>query len=160
MTSPRKHFVLLIMGMRWAVRRVPACLAVALLINAALASDDPDCTVRFGGPGTTPIKAQVTAGEWFSVCLAANQSTGYSWALPFQKSEGLERLIYLGTRYRPGATAAKGHDGVPGSEIFHFAAAQPGTVKLALEYVRPWLWHEAPAGSVVLEIAILPKSER
>jgi predicted secreted protein len=131
-----------------------------VLCAQVAAADDPDCDIRHRESGGAASRLQVKAGERFSVCLAANRSTGYLWALPFEKSEGLERLIYLGTRYRPGATAAKGHDGVPGSEIFHFAAAQPGTVKLALEYVRPWLWHEAPAGSVVLEIAILPKPER
>lgn len=135
-----------------------ASLAMVLCAQVA-AADDPDCDIRHRESDGAASRLQVTAGERFSVCLAANRSTGYLWALPFDKSEGLERLIYLGTRYQPGAAEAKGLVGVPGSDIFHFAAAQPGKVSLTMTYLRPWLWHEAPAKSVVFEIVILSKTE-
>lgn len=137
-------------------KHMAASLALVLCAQA-MASGVSGCdTSRRESGGVTKSRLHATVGDRFSVCLAANQSAGYLWALPFDKSEGLERLIYLGNRYRAGAEA-KGQVGVPGSDIFHFAAAQTGTVKLVLEYVRPWLWYEPPAESAVFEITILPK---
>lgn len=139
--------------------RVLACLVAVLFAQGVLASGDPDCDIRHQKSDPVSTKATVMVGERFSVCLTANPSTGYSWAMPFGMSNGLERLVYLGTSYRPGAAEAQGLVGVPGTSIFHFAAARPGMVSLAMTYLRPWLWHEAPAESTMIEITIMSKPE-
>jgi predicted secreted protein len=128
-------------------------ICTALLSSGAFAAQD--CDIRYGASPTL-ARLDVKVGDRFTVCLDANPSTGFSWVMPFGKSEGLERLAYLGSQYRPGAAQAQGMVGGAETHVFHFAAAKPGSARLTLDYLRPWLWQQAPARSVVFEITILP----
>lgn len=137
------------------VSRVIGMFVGLLIASGAYASPDSLCTFKYDGIGESNHTVQIRKGERFTVCLPANPSTGYTWILPFRKSNGLDRLTLLNIQYRPGAAQTQGMTGVPGMSVYHFAAVQSGPVRFALEYQRPWEWqHEVKP--VFIEIVIRP----
>jgi len=71
-------------------------------------------------------------GAVLRVSLASNPGTGYSWQVttrtaPVLSQLGPPRLVLRKTRAV----------GVPGTAVFSFKAAAPGTTRLGLSYVGP-----------------------
>lgn len=135
--------------------QIMAILIGLLIASGALASPDSRCTIHFDDLGKNSRTVQVQEGKLFTVCLAHNPSTGYTWTLPFEKSMGLERLMLLDILYEPGAKQSKGLTGVPGMSVYRFAAVKPGMVILALENHRLWEL-QAEVKPVLINLMILP----
>ncbi len=76
---------------------------------------------------------RVLAGKQFSITLAANRTTGYSWRLaaPIDPTT----LKQVGDEYH---AADSGAVGAPGEEVWTFETVGRGAVKLNFEYVRPF----------------------
>jgi predicted secreted protein len=76
---------------------------------------------------------RVLAGKQFSITLAANHTTGYSWRLATALDSATLNLI--SNDYHAGASDALG---APGEEVWTFESVAPGAVELDFEYVRPF----------------------
>ena len=82
---------------------------------------------RFEDP-TKAIRALV--GETFTVVLAGNPTTGFTWQPAFDPGY----LELVDESFEP---ADKGV-GSGGQEVFRFRAVAPGKSELSCEYRRPW----------------------
>ncbi len=110
-----------------AARRAVAVGAILLLVG---------CGGRdHGGADAVAVKT----GERFTVTLAANASTGFTWRLARPLDERVVRLVEVAYR-APDAKLA----GAGGAELWTFEAAGAGAATIELEYVRPWE-HDVPA---------------
>ncbi len=76
---------------------------------------------------------RVLAGKQFSISLAANRSTGYSWRLAAPIDPGM--LKQISDEYHAGDSGAVGE---PGEEVWTFESVGKGAVHLDFEYVRPF----------------------
>jgi len=92
---------------------------------------------------------RVLAGKQFSITLAANRTTGYSWRLaaPFDAA----MLKKIGDEYH---AAASGAVGAPGEEVWTFEAVGKGAVQLNFEYVRPFEKDAKPVKSAKYSIVV------
>jgi predicted secreted protein len=76
---------------------------------------------------------RVLAGKQFSITLAANRTTGYSWRLAAPLDPAM--LKQISNDYH---TADSGALGAPGEEVWTFESVGQGSVQLGFEYVRPF----------------------
>jgi predicted secreted protein len=76
---------------------------------------------------------RVLAGKQFSITLAANRTTGYSWRLAAPLDPAL--LKQISEEYQ---AADSGAVGAPGEEVWTFEAVGKGALKLDFEYLRPF----------------------
>lgn len=76
---------------------------------------------------------RVLAGKQFSISLAANRITGYSWRLAAPIDPGM--LKQISDEYHAGDSGAVGE---PGEEVWTFESVGKGAVHLNFEYVRPF----------------------
>jgi inhibitor of cysteine peptidase len=83
--------------------------------------------MRYTDPETA---IQVTAGEEFSIVLAGNPTTGYTWQV---HTDGRHLELLEQTFERGGEGVGAG-----GQEIFRFRALAAGETEIACEYLRPW----------------------
>jgi predicted secreted protein len=92
---------------------------------------------------------RVLAGKQFSITLTANHTTGYSWRLAAPLDPAM--LKQIGSDYHasdPGAV------GAPGEEVWTFEAVGNGTVRLVLEYVRPFEKDAKPVKTAKYSVVI------
>lgn len=89
-----------------------------------------------GGPEAA---LEVTAGQTFTITLAANPSTGYQWGLAEPLDEATVRLV--GSEYLPPASS---RPGAGGTEVWTFSGVRRGTARIVLGYARPWE-HDLPS---------------
>jgi inhibitor of cysteine peptidase len=82
---------------------------------------------RFEDP-TKAIRAAV--GETFSVALAGNPTTGFTWQPTFDP--GILELV--GESFEPADKSV----GSGGQEVFRFRALAPGKSEINCGYRRPW----------------------
>jgi predicted secreted protein len=94
----------------------------------------------FGTAGVEQIR--VLAGKEFSITLAANHTTGYSWRLATTLDPATLKQISNTYTER---TSDAGEVGAPGEEVWTFATTTQGTVPLLFEYVRPFEKDAKPA---------------
>jgi inhibitor of cysteine peptidase len=80
--------------------------------------DDPTQTVH------------VAAGETFSIRLAGNPTTGYTW----QTSVDSQHLEWVGQEFEPAGMGV----GAGGHEVCRFRALAVGETEILCEYRRPW----------------------
>jgi predicted secreted protein len=107
--------------------------AFSLLILSAL------CASCSGSPAS---QASQNAGpQTFTVELAGNPTTGYSWTWT-ASPEGAVREISSDYRRDSGA---EGRVGAGGTFVFTFEKLLPGAVTLSFAYARPWEQGAAPA---------------
>ncbi|MBP7052695.1 MAG: protease inhibitor I42 family protein [Phycisphaerae bacterium] len=83
-------------------------------------------------PLTNAQNIFVAAGEDFTVALASNPSTGYSWALAQSLPSWLVQVDKTHVTTNPGVT------GGGGTEYWKFRADTAGSTTLTFQYKRPW----------------------
>jgi inhibitor of cysteine peptidase len=110
-----------------AARRAFAVGAILLLVGCG--SRDR------GGADAIAVKT----GERFTVTLAENASTGFTWRLARPLDERVVRLVDVAYRTRDAKLAGAG-----GEQLLTFEASGAGAATIDLEYVRPWE-HDVPA---------------
>jgi inhibitor of cysteine peptidase len=104
------------------------------------------CSAAFSAE-TIPIKTLLH--KKFSINLASNPTTGYSWRLG---GKLLGKLVKpLGSQFIPPQTQLVG---AGGREIWNFQAVGRGRTKIVLEYARPWEKNIKPVDTRVYEIII------
>jgi inhibitor of cysteine peptidase len=80
-------------------------------------------------------QVRVLAGKEFSINLAANHTTGYSWRLASTLDPALlQQVSNTYTERKSDANAI----GAPGEEVWTFTAGAQGSVPLLFEYARPF----------------------
>lgn len=94
---------------------------------------------------------ELQVGETMRVTLASNPTTGYSWQILTNDPQVLEPQGEPVYRSDP---SAQGLVGAGGTETFTFVARQPGTVKLALGYLRPWEEGVPPVQTYTLTVTV------
>ena len=81
-------------------------------------------------------QVRVLAGKEFSITLAANHTTGYSWRLASTLDPAL--LQQVSNTYTERKSEDANAVGAPGEEVWTFIAGAQGSVPLVFEYVRPF----------------------
>jgi predicted secreted protein len=92
---------------------------------------------------------RVLAGKQFSITLAANRTTGYSWRLTAPLDAAV--LKQVGNDYH---AADSGAVGAAGEEVWTFESVGKGTVQLNFEYVRPFEKDAKPVKTAKYSIVI------
>jgi len=94
----------------------------------------------------TEIRAEI--GENFTISLASNQSTGYSWSVGMISDNS--QVVVTGMDYDLPDTPKMGQGG---DEVWHLKAVAGGTMKLLFYYARSWE-KDAPAKTVTYNVTI------
>ncbi|MCL6649106.1 MAG: protease inhibitor I42 family protein [Chloroflexi bacterium] len=94
-----------------------------------------------------PIAVQ--AGQQFTLALAANATTGYSWQLVSPPDPSV--VVLVTSRYEPPATP---RPGAGGRQLLTFQAVGPGRVSLTLAYQRPWEQGVPPARTAQFQVTV------
>lgn len=92
------------------------------------------------GASMPPTPIRVILNQSFTLSLASNRTTGYSWQIDSAPDSSIVRSN--GTEYREAAT---GLAGAGGEELWKFNAVGPGETTFTLKYVRAWM-RRTPAG--------------
>ena len=87
-------------------------------------------------------------GEQFSITLASNHTTGYSWSAGMVADNS--QVVVLNVSYK---TSDIPKTGEGGEEVWYFKAIAPGTVKVKMYYARPWE-NEKPAQELTYTVNI------
>jgi len=77
----------------------------------------------------------VRTGQYFTITLTENPSTGYLWEGPFIEDESIVRLV-LASRGK--SIEAIPNVGEPTESTWEFEALSPGTTTITFRYERPW----------------------
>lgn len=72
-------------------------------------------------------------GEQFTITLASNHTTGYSWSAGMITDNS--QVVVLNVSYK---TSENPKIGEGGEEIWYFKAVSPGTATIKMYYARPW----------------------
>src|SRR4030095_12018208 len=94
----------------------------------------------------TEISAAI--GENFTISLASNQSTGYSWSVGMISDNS--QVVVTGMDYDLPDNPKTGQGG---DEVWHLKAVAGGTMKLLFYYARSWE-KDAPAKTVTYNVTI------
>ncbi len=94
------------------------------------------------------VPVHVRPGETFSISLASNPSTGYSWKMDFSEEE--KNLALLDSKH---VAASEPMPGAPGKQVYTFKALKAGQTKIRLVYGRPWAPSSADTREVFTVIA-------
>jgi len=141
----------------WALA-VAAAFCAALLCYAAantasstaVAQDAVQITTTWP-ISTSPIPVAVRAGSQFSIALASNATTGYSWRIAGKLNGKVLKLV--GSTYAvPESTEPIVGRG--GTETWTFRARAKGSTKVTLEYARPWEKGVKPASSQTFAVTV------
>lgn len=81
----------------------------------------------------TDNEISASLGEQFTITLASNHTTGYSWSAGMVADNS--QVVVLNVSYK---TSDSPKTGEGGEEVWYFKAVAPGTVKIKLYYARPW----------------------
>lgn len=136
----------------------PAALAglLAISLSATACGDDDDDN------GDAPTEVQLTKADdgktvtvamdgTVIVALAANPSTGYSWAVVATEPANLE-LEGEPTYVPPGSTTPV--VGAAGTEVFTFKATKTGSSKLSMAYTRSFETGVAPVETFEVTVKV------
>ena len=96
-----------------------------------------------------PIPVTVSKGTTFTVNLASNPTTGYSWALKSGYNSKIAQKV--GSVYNPPSEQIPGRGG---SETWTFKGIGKGRTNLTLNYVRPWEKNTPPVKTQTFAITI------
>jgi inhibitor of cysteine peptidase len=114
----------------------PTVLIAALLLTGAAQAAE---VVRLAPGASTTIQ------------LVENPSTGYSWRLDAEASEGLDHLAIVDNGHTRGAAMP----GAPGTHRWTIRAVSPGEASVVFVYQRPW--EPAPIETRQVTISIAPQ---
>ncbi len=92
---------------------------------------------------------EVPAGREFTITLASNPTTGYSWQLAGAPDEKIAKLV--GSKFNAPQTDLVG---APGEEVWTFTAVAPGKTTLTFHYVRPWEKGIPPVEENVVDVTV------
>jgi inhibitor of cysteine peptidase len=133
---------------RTAVRRLLGLLVLPCLLLAACGDDDGGSS----GGGTvydqSGEQVATEVGEKFTIELAANPSTGYTWQL--SQAMG-DQVTLVDSDYEPEGDVQPGSSGV---QRFVFEGLKVGTTTLSFSYVRPWETGVAPTETVAFPVSV------
>jgi len=107
------------------------------------------------GPASCPEASNpnepltVSVGEQFTIAVAANRTTGYSWQLAHPPDSSVVQPA--GSSYVPPGVARPGAEG---KECWTFNAVGPGVTQIGLDYLRPWERGVAPARSLTFNVIV------
>ena len=93
----------------------------------------------------------VSKGTEFTVTLASNPTTGYSWALAKPLDAKFLTLV-TNVYVRPDSRLM----GAGGKELWTFKAVATGTAQVDLKYVRPWETNVAPVRTTNFVVVVNP----
>jgi inhibitor of cysteine peptidase len=121
------------------------CLLVILL--GCHSHSQPERLMHIGASADKTSITMAVGGE-LELALAANPTTGYSWAIaacdPAVLKLDSENYAQQGTATGSG-----------GEATWHFSAVAPGTTTLRLEYRRPWE-KVAPVQTFEVAVTVMP----
>src|SRR5271168_3110378 len=121
---------------------------VAAAAAASQAAAIPASSTGFDVAGGVE-EVRVLAGKQFSITLAANRTTGYSWRLAAPLDAAV--LKQVGNDYH---AADSGAVGAAGEEVWTFESVGKGAVQLNFEYVRPFEKDAKPVKTAKYSIMI------
>jgi inhibitor of cysteine peptidase len=98
--------------------------------------------------GASDSEITASIGEQFTITLASNHTTGYSWSAGMVADNS--EVVVLNVSYK---TSESPKTGEGGDEIWHFKAFAPGTVKIKMYYARPWE-NEKPAQEIIYTVTV------
>jgi inhibitor of cysteine peptidase len=89
----------------------------------------------------------INAGEFFTISLPSNASTGFAWAGLVPSGSPVEQIDhkYLEGQAMPGAA---------GQEVWTFKALKAGTTTIKLEYSRPWEGGEKAVRTLTINVTV------
>ena len=131
-------------------------LLTAFTTGALLACGVSGCQTVTASPGgeVAAVAGRVTAlraGDFVSVRLPANPSTGFAWVLrPWD-----EAVLTPSTPFNlvePGPRG-DGQVGTPGETVWRFSAGTPGAVTLTFDYRQAWS-DAAPAQTTTFPVTV------
>ena len=82
-------------------------------------------------------QVDIASGEFFTVTLCSNPTTGFQWWEEAQISD-TNVLKQLQHEFRSPGTEPPPPPGTPGQQVWVFRAQKKGTSTIYLEYSRPW----------------------
>ncbi|OWY23283.1 hypothetical protein C7N43_04480 [Sphingobacteriales bacterium UPWRP_1] len=94
--------------------------------------------------------AMLKTGQSFNLLLEANMTTGYTWVIADIDSAIVQKVA---ENYFPDANPQQAV-GVGGKQWYAFKTMAPGSVKLKLDYKRPWAGQDPPAKSYELVVNV------
>jgi inhibitor of cysteine peptidase len=107
-------------------------------------------------PGQDSKGITATNGQEFKVTLAANPTTGYSWALAKPLDEKIVKCVT--NEYVRSAPQLIGSGG---TAVWTFKAVGEGKTEIGLKYARPWETNVAPARTTNFAVVVLaPKLDK
>jgi inhibitor of cysteine peptidase len=90
---------------------------------------------------------RVHQGQLFSVTLASNPTTGYSWSDHHTAGLAVVNTQYVSPQHQPGLIGAGGR------QVWQLMVVQPAPQRFVAEYSRPW--EGEVAERYVLDVQIL-----
>jgi predicted secreted protein len=107
---------------------------------------DPAAAPVYRDPAQ-PIVVQ--RGQFFTIALDSNPTTGYSWHLDPTPSP--EVVVLVTSRFQPPTQA---RPGAGGTQVMTFHATGSGQATLSLDYTRPWERTTPPARTVQFQVTV------
>ncbi len=93
---------------------------------------------------------RVSPGQAVQFELPENPSTGFSWRIETQASEGMDHVSIADDGYKPGAEMP----GAPGLHVWTVKGVKRGKAMVRFVYQRPW--EPAAAERRTLEVTVGP----
>ena len=141
---------------------IMAGLAVIVLLSqlACSPSSEEEASATVGIPCNAFIEqkhiseqVEFTAGEWFTVTLCSNPTTGFRWDEEAQISDtGVLKQVqheFIGPESEPPPPP-----GTPGQQVWSFRTLKEGTATVSLEYSRPWEGGEKGEWTYTLTVTV------
>ncbi|HUC89501.1 MAG TPA: protease inhibitor I42 family protein [Patescibacteria group bacterium] len=92
---------------------------------------------------------EVKKGQQFTISLASNASTGYSWSVDDTYNKNV--ITKVSNKYQAANTNMSG---APGKELWVFKGANKGSTKLNFKYTRSWEANMSPASSKTFDVTV------
>ena len=110
---------------------VMACSPAPTVVSGGISCDD------FMNRKNISEQVEIAEGEFFTVTLCSNPTTGFEWNEEAKISDTgvLQQLQheFIGPESEPPPPP-----GTPGQEVWTFEALKPGMSTVSMEYSRPW----------------------
>ena len=138
-TGNKTNALLVVVGAALCLMLLLSTVGILFARTSPTEQDVVVVTVKTPLPAAHPIPIVATVGSSFTVTLASNHTTGYSWRLASKPGAVVKEG---GSTYNSPNTGMVGQGG---TEIWSFRAVAKGKTSIALEYVRPWEKNKPPA---------------
>jgi len=97
-------------------------------------------------------EVKVSVGKTLAVTLDSNPTTGFRWNLRENSNESVLQLV--GNEFVIAETTKPPLPGTGGKEVWIFEAQKEGTIKISMEYIRPWEKDVEPAETFGLTVFV------